>query len=176
MQQRRQYSRASCCLLHSGVLSPWSCASGCFQVLLPLICSIMLPIATVAAIADLKTMALVLQQVEVSSQGCRFVMSWHCALPKALWLPQSGCCKFAQSMIATHICIYRHINKSINEHTHTHAHDMCIYIYMLTPPVRHAKMHILAIYPEQLSGNDCENRKIQKSKNPKVQKSKDPKN
>ena len=42
-------------------------------------------------------------------------------------------------------------------------------MHMLTP-VRHAKMHILHIYPEQLLGNDCENRKIQKSKNIKTQK------
>ena len=42
---------------------------------------------------------------------------------------------------------------------------MYIYIYAHPPPLRHAKMNILPIYPEQLLGNDCENLKIQKSKN-----------
>ena len=42
-----------------------------------------------------------------------------------------------------------------------------IYIHICSPPLRHAKMHILPIYPEQLLGNDCENPKIQKSSNPK---------
>ena len=35
--------------------------------------------------------------------------------------------------------------------------------YAHSPPLRHAKMHILPIYPEQLFGNDCEN-----PKNPKL--------
>ena len=64
----------------------------------------------------------------------------------------------------------------------------CVYIYIhtyvqvykyacSTPRLRHAEMHILPIYPEQLLGNDCENPKskdlkIQKPKNPKMQRSK----
>ena len=40
---------------------------------------------------------------------------------------------------------------------------------MYAHPLRHAKMHILHIYPQQLLRNDWENKKIQKSKNPKMQ-------
>ena len=56
----------------------------------------------------------------------------------------------------------------------SHPHHIYIYVYA-HPPQRHAKMHILPIYPEQLLGNDCENPKIQESKNLKIQKSKNPK-
>ena len=42
-----------------------------------------------------------------------------------------------------------------------------IYIWSLTP-LRHAKIHILPIYPYWLLGNDCENPNVQKSKNPKI--------
>ena len=52
--------------------------------------------------------------------------------------------------------------------------EAALFICICSPPPRHAKMHILPIYPSQLLGNDCENPKIQKSKNLKIQKSKKP--
>ena len=50
-----------------------------------------------------------------------------------------------------------------------------IYIYICSPSLQHANMHILPIYPEQFLGNDCENRKIQKSKSSKIQEPQNPK-
>ena len=56
-----------------------------------------------------------------------------------------------------HIYIYTY------EYMYIHIY---IYIYMLTSPPRHAEMHILPIYPQQLSGSD---ERLQKSKTPKLQ-------
>ena len=39
-----------------------------------------------------------------------------------------------------------------------------VYIYICSPPLRHAKMHILPVYPQQFLGE-----RLRKSKNPKIQ-------
>ena len=80
-------------------------------------------------------------------------------------------CRCQRSKLSMHRC--RCILKRTDTYVHTYIH-IYIYIYICSPPPRHAKMHNLPIYPEQLLGNDCENPKIQKSQNPTIPQSKNP--